>query len=67
MYLLWVIIIGFLAGAIAKFFVGGPRGFIITPCSELSERSSRFGSGSISAGIDRAKAPALSAPLSARC
>ena len=30
MYLLWVIIIGFLAGAIAKFFVGGPRGFIVT-------------------------------------
>ena len=30
MYLLWVIIIGFLAGAIAKFFIGGPRGFIVT-------------------------------------
>ena len=30
MYLLWVIIIGFLAGAIAKLFIGGPRGFIIT-------------------------------------
>jgi uncharacterized membrane protein YeaQ/YmgE (transglycosylase-associated protein family) len=27
---LWVIIIGFLAGAIAKFFVGGPGGFIVT-------------------------------------
>jgi uncharacterized membrane protein YeaQ/YmgE (transglycosylase-associated protein family) len=30
MYLLWVVIIGFLAGAIAKLFIGGPRGFIIT-------------------------------------
>ena len=27
---LWVIIIGFLAGAIAKFFVAGPGGFIVT-------------------------------------
>jgi uncharacterized membrane protein YeaQ/YmgE (transglycosylase-associated protein family) len=27
---LWVIIIGFLAGAIAKFFVHGPGGFIVT-------------------------------------
>jgi uncharacterized membrane protein YeaQ/YmgE (transglycosylase-associated protein family) len=27
---LWIIIIGFLAGAIAKFFVGGPGGFIVT-------------------------------------
>jgi uncharacterized membrane protein YeaQ/YmgE (transglycosylase-associated protein family) len=30
MHWLWVIIIGFVAGAIAKFFVAGPRGFIIT-------------------------------------
>jgi uncharacterized membrane protein YeaQ/YmgE (transglycosylase-associated protein family) len=27
---LWAIIIGFLAGAIAKLFIGGPKGFIIT-------------------------------------
>jgi uncharacterized membrane protein YeaQ/YmgE (transglycosylase-associated protein family) len=27
---LWVIIIGFIAGAIAKWFVPGPRGFIVT-------------------------------------
>jgi uncharacterized membrane protein YeaQ/YmgE (transglycosylase-associated protein family) len=27
---LWVVIIGFLAGAIAKLFVRGPGGFIIT-------------------------------------
>jgi uncharacterized membrane protein YeaQ/YmgE (transglycosylase-associated protein family) len=27
---LWVIIIGFLAGAIAKWFVAGPGGFIVT-------------------------------------
>ncbi|MGA8551091.1 MAG: GlsB/YeaQ/YmgE family stress response membrane protein [Stellaceae bacterium] len=27
---LWVIIIGFLAGAIAKLFVHGPGGFIVT-------------------------------------
>jgi uncharacterized membrane protein YeaQ/YmgE (transglycosylase-associated protein family) len=27
---LWVIIIGFLAGLIAKWFVGGPGGFIVT-------------------------------------
>jgi uncharacterized membrane protein YeaQ/YmgE (transglycosylase-associated protein family) len=27
---LWVIIIGFLAGAIAKFFIHGPGGFIVT-------------------------------------
>jgi uncharacterized membrane protein YeaQ/YmgE (transglycosylase-associated protein family) len=27
---LWVIIIGFLAGLIAKFFVHGPGGFIVT-------------------------------------
>jgi uncharacterized membrane protein YeaQ/YmgE (transglycosylase-associated protein family) len=30
MYWLWVIVIGFLAGAIAKLFVHGPRGFIVT-------------------------------------
>ena len=30
MHWLWVIIIGFLAGAAAKFFVGGPGGFIVT-------------------------------------
>jgi uncharacterized membrane protein YeaQ/YmgE (transglycosylase-associated protein family) len=30
MHWIWVIIIGFLAGAIAKFFVGGPGGFIVT-------------------------------------
>ena len=27
---LWVIIIGFLAGAIAKIFIHGPGGFIVT-------------------------------------
>jgi uncharacterized membrane protein YeaQ/YmgE (transglycosylase-associated protein family) len=27
---IWAIIIGFLAGAIAKFFVCGPGGFIVT-------------------------------------
>ena len=27
---LWAIIIGFVAGAIAKWFVPGPRGFIVT-------------------------------------
>lgn len=30
MHWLWAIIIGFLAGAIAKLFIGGPKGFIIT-------------------------------------
>ena len=30
MHWLWVIIIGFIAGAIAKFFVAGPGGFIVT-------------------------------------
>ncbi len=30
MHWLWVIIIGFLAGAIAKLFVHGPGGFIVT-------------------------------------
>jgi len=30
MHWLGVIIIGFIAGAIAKFFVGGPRGVIVT-------------------------------------
>ena len=30
MHWLWVIIIGFLAGAIAKWFVPGPAGFIVT-------------------------------------
>ena len=30
MHWLWVIIIGFVAGAIAKWFVPGPRGFIVT-------------------------------------
>ena len=30
MHWLWVIIIGFLAGAIAKLFIAGPGGFIIT-------------------------------------
>ena len=30
MHWLWVIVIGFLAGAIAKIFVAGPGGFIVT-------------------------------------
>jgi uncharacterized membrane protein YeaQ/YmgE (transglycosylase-associated protein family) len=30
MHWLWVIIIGFLAGAIAKLFIAGPGGFIVT-------------------------------------
>ena len=30
MHWLWAIIIGFLAGAIAKWFVPGPHGFIVT-------------------------------------
>jgi uncharacterized membrane protein YeaQ/YmgE (transglycosylase-associated protein family) len=30
MHWLWVILIGFLAGAIAKLFVHGPGGFIVT-------------------------------------
>lgn len=30
MYLLWVVIIGFLAGAIAKLFIAGPGGCIVT-------------------------------------
>ena len=30
MYWLWAIIIGFLAGAIAKLFIGGPKGIVIT-------------------------------------
>ena len=30
MHWLWVIIIGFIAGWIAKFFVAGPGGFIVT-------------------------------------
>ncbi len=30
MHWLWVIIIGFIAGWIAKFFVSGPGGFIVT-------------------------------------
>ena len=65
MYLLWVIIIGFLAGAIAKFFVGGPRGFIVTTLLGIVGAILPPGSGSISAGTSPAKAPALSAPSSA--
>ena len=30
MHWLWAIIIGFLAGAIAKWFLPGPHGFIVT-------------------------------------
>jgi uncharacterized membrane protein YeaQ/YmgE (transglycosylase-associated protein family) len=30
MHWLWVIIIGFLAGAMAKLFIAGPGGFIVT-------------------------------------
>jgi uncharacterized membrane protein YeaQ/YmgE (transglycosylase-associated protein family) len=30
MHWLWVIIIGFLAGAVAKWFSPGPHGFIVT-------------------------------------
>jgi len=30
MHWLWVIIIGFLAGVVAKWFVPGPHGFIVT-------------------------------------
>ena len=30
MHWLWVIIIGFVAGAVAKLFVPGPHGFVVT-------------------------------------
>jgi uncharacterized membrane protein YeaQ/YmgE (transglycosylase-associated protein family) len=44
MHWLWAIIIGFLAGAIAKWFVPGPHGFIVTTCLALSARLSPPGS-----------------------
>ena len=44
MHWLWVIIIGFLAGAIAKWFVPGPHGFIVTTLLGIAARSSPLGS-----------------------
>ena len=43
MHWLWVIIIGFLAGAIAKLFIAGPGGFIVTKArAECSKTEGRF-------------------------
>ena len=67
MYLLWVIIIGFLAGAIAKFFVGGPRGFIVTTLLGIvGAIFATWLGGRKSAGMDQAKGLASLAPLSVR-
>jgi uncharacterized membrane protein YeaQ/YmgE (transglycosylase-associated protein family) len=50
MHWLWVIIIGFIAGAIAKWFVPGPRGFIVTTLLASLARLWPAGSTSTSAG-----------------
>ena len=65
MHWLWVIIIGFLAGAVAKWFVPGPHGFIVTTLLGIVGQSLPPGSGSTSAGTGRVKVQGLSAPLSA--
>ena len=67
MHWLWVIIIGFLAGAIAKLFIAGPGGFIITTL--LGIVGAIFASllGQQIGWYRPVRAPGLSAPSSARC
>lgn len=69
MGILWTIVIGFVAGVVAKFIMPGdnePSGFILTTISESSARLLRPGSVRHSDGIPRAKVPVSSARLSAR-
>src|SRR6516162_597499 len=55
MSIIWTIIIGFVAGLIARFFHPGnkyePKGFILTTCSGLWERSLQHTSARRSGGI----------------
>ena len=63
---LWVIIIGFLAGLIAKWFVPGPHGFIVTTLLGIVGAIIATWLGNTSVGTGRVKGLALSAPSSAR-
>jgi uncharacterized membrane protein YeaQ/YmgE (transglycosylase-associated protein family) len=67
MHWLWVIIIGFLAGAIAKIFVAGPGGFIVTTLLGIVGAIFATWLGSISVGVARDRAPGLSVLSSGRC
>ena len=72
MGIIWIIIIGLVAGLIARWISPGPNspsGFLLTVAlfSELRGHSSRPGSVRRSVGIDPTKVRALSALRSARC
>jgi Predicted membrane protein len=65
MGILWTIIIGFVAGIIAKFIMPGdnePTGFILTTILGIVGAFARHFSDRRSAGIGRARAQAWSAP-----
>ena len=66
MHWLWVTIIGFVAGAIAKWFVPGPRGFIVTTLLGIVGAIVASWLGQHIGCTGQAKVPGLSAPLSAR-
>jgi hypothetical protein len=69
MHFLWVIVIGFIAGIVARLLAPGPNnpaGFIPRRCSALPALSSPPSSVRRSAGTGPIRARASSAPLSAR-
>ena len=60
MGIIWTIIIGFIAGVIAKFIMPGPnepQGFILTAILGIVGAFVASSSGKCSAGTGRAKAP----------
>jgi hypothetical protein len=62
MHILWTIIIGFVAGVIAKFITPGdrdPKGFILTTILGVVVRSSRRTSDRPSAGMGRTRTRGL--------
>ena len=70
MYILWIIIIGFVAGVIAKLVTPGenkPKGFILTTTSGLSEPLQRLTLDKPSAGMDPIRRPVSLERLWARC
>ena len=61
MHILWVIIIGFIAGIIARLLAPGPNnpaGFILTTLLGMAGHSSPLSSGRRSAGIGSIRARA---------
>jgi uncharacterized membrane protein YeaQ/YmgE (transglycosylase-associated protein family) len=69
MQIVWVVIIGFVAGVIARFLAPGPNnpaGFILTTLLGIAGAFVATLIGQTMAGMARTRAPASAAPASAR-